>query len=62
MAAAERRELSLVPCDDLVGTGEAMEAGIGREVEEGGGICTHIADTLCCTAESDTSLQGTTPR
>ena len=28
----------------------------GREVQEGGDICIHIADSLCCTAESSAVL------
>ena len=28
----------------------------GREVREGGDICIHIADSLCCTAETNTTL------
>ena len=30
--------------------------GGGREVEEGGDICIHIADSLHCTAEPKTTL------
>ena len=30
--------------------------GGGREVQEGGDICIHIADSLRCTAETDTTL------
>ena len=30
--------------------------GGGREVQEGGDICIHIADSLCCTAETNTTL------
>ena len=30
--------------------------GEGRKAQEGGDICTHIADSLCCTAETDTIL------
>ena len=29
---------------------------IGREAQEGGDICIHIADSLCCTAETNTTL------
>ena len=28
-----------------------------REVQEGGGICMHIADSLYCTAETNIALQ-----
>ena len=27
-----------------------------REAKEGGDICIHIADSLCCTAETNTTL------
>ena len=32
--------------------------GFGQEDQEGKNICIHIADPLCCTAESNTTLQG----
>ena len=51
-AAALHGEISLVLCDHL-------EGGIGRETQEGGGygdICIHIADSLCYTAETNTTL------
>ena len=39
-------------CDDLEGwAGEG-----GREVQEGGDAGIHIVDSLCCTAESNTTL------
>ena len=28
----------------------------GRETQEGGEICIHIADSVCCTAETNTTL------
>ena len=28
----------------------------GREAQEGGDICIHIADSYCCTAETNTTL------
>ena len=31
--------------------------GSGREAQEGGDICRHIADSLCCTAETNTTFQ-----
>ena len=37
-------------CDDLDGWDG------GGEVHEGGDICIHIADSLRCTAETDTTL------
>ena len=30
----------------------------GREAQEGGDTCTHVADSLCCTAETNTTLQS----
>ena len=46
-------------CDDLAGRGEVnWKQGIGREVQEGGDVCIHIADTLCCTAETNATLQS----
>ena len=47
------RELSSVLCDDLDGWDGG---GGGREVQEGGDICIHIADSLHCTAETNTTL------
>ena len=38
------------------GVGEA-----GREVEEGGDVCIHIADSLHCTAETNTGVKKLTP-
>ena len=38
-------------CDDLDGWD-----GRGREVQEGGDICIHIADSLHCTAETNKTL------
>ena len=35
-----------------------MEGGGGREVQEGGDICIHIADSLHCTEETNTTLQS----
>ena len=39
-------------CDDL----DVWGGGSGREVQEGGDICIHIADSLHCTAETNTTL------
>ena len=39
-------------CDDL----EGWDGEGGREAQEGGDICIHIADSLCCTAETNTTL------
>ena len=41
-----------MPCRDLDG----WDGGAGREVQEGGDICMHIADSLHCTAETNTTL------
>ena len=30
--------------------------GGGRETQEGGDGCLHIADSLCCTAKTNTTL------
>ena len=39
-------------CEDL----EEWDGGGGREAREGGGICTHMSDSLHCTAETSTPL------
>ena len=39
-------------CDDL----EGWDGEVGREVQEGGDIGIHIADSLHCTAETNTTL------
>ena len=33
-----------------------MNGWDGREAQEGGDICIHIADLLCCIAETNTTL------
>lgn len=33
-----------------------MGDGGGRKVQEGGDICIHIADSLLCTAETNTAV------
>lgn len=33
----------------------------GEEVQEGGDMFTHMADSLCCTAEADTLRNNHTP-
>ena len=38
-------------CDDL----EGWDGG-GGEVPEGGDVCMHVADSLCFTAETNTTL------
>ena len=50
--AALHRELNSVLCDDLDG----WDGGGRREVQEGEDICIHIADSLRCTAETNTTL------
>ena len=40
--------------DDL--DGQNGGGGDGREAQEGGDIYIHIADSLCCTAETNTTL------
>ena len=41
-------------CDDL-------DSRDGREVPEGGDVCTLRADSCCCTVESNTTLQSSYP-
>ena len=36
-------------CDNL----EGWDGKDGREAQVGGNICIHIADSLCCTAETN---------
>ena len=31
--------------------------GGGREIQEGGGVCIHIAESLHCTAETNTVIK-----
>ena len=50
-------ELSLVFCDDLEGWGEGWG---GREVQEEGDICIHIADSLGCIAGTNTTGKAIT--
>ena len=40
-------------CDDLDGWHGGWD---GREVQEGGGICTHAADSLHCIRETNTTF------
>ena len=42
-AAVKHRELSSVLCDDP----EGRDRDGGREVQEAGAICIHIADSCC---------------
>ena len=39
-------------CDDL----EGWDGEGGREAQKGRDICTHIADSFCCTEETNTTL------
>ena len=40
-------------CDDQM---DGMGVGVGGGVPEGGGVCIHMADSLCCSAEANTTL------
>ena len=42
----------MVLCDHL----EEWDRKGGRETQEGGDICIHIADSVCYTAETNTTL------
>ena len=52
-AAAEDRVLSSALCDYLEGW-----VGGGREVQEEGDVYICIADSLCCTAETNSTLKS----
>ena len=39
-------------CHDL----EGWDREGGKEAQEGGDICMHMADSLCCTRETNTAL------
>ena len=39
-------------CDDL----EGLDWGRGRQDQRGGDMCIHIVDSICCTAETFTTL------
>ena len=41
-------------CDDLDGWDWGVGVRGGKEVQKGGDICIHIADSLGCTAETNT--------
>ena len=43
-------------CSVLTWRGEVGQ--VGREVQGGGDICIHKADSLCCTAETNTTLSS----
>ena len=47
---ASWRKLSLVLCDDP----EGWNGEVGSEVQERGDICIHMADSRCCTTETNT--------
>ena len=38
-------------CGDL----ERCGGGSGKEIQEGGDICVHMDDSLCCTVEANTT-------
>ena len=40
---------------------DGMGRGVGGDVQEGGDICIHLADSGCCTAETNTTLQSNYP-
>ena len=52
--AKKHRKCFISAIDDL----EELGARVRREVQDGGNICIHIADSLHCTAESNTTLQS----
>ena len=35
-----------------------MRGGVGKRYKEGEDICIHLADALCCTAETNTMLKS----
>ena len=53
----QHRELSSALGDAL----EGWDGGGGREAQKEGDICILIADSCCCTAETNTTLQGNYP-
>ena len=44
-------------CDDLDG----WNGGSGREAQEGGDMCTFMADSHCCMAKTNTTLLSNFP-
>ena len=52
----KHRELSSVLCDDREGWDGLWGLAGGRKAREGGDICVCIADSLCCTAETNPTL------
>ena len=48
-SAIQLRELYSVPCGNLN----------KKKIQKGGDICIHIADSLCCTIETDTTFEAT---
>ena len=49
---AQGAQLGALWCGDLNG----WAAGCGREVQEGRDVCLHMDDSLCCMAETNTTL------
>ena len=45
-------------CDDLQRWDGRGVWGWMRQAQEGGDICVHIADSYCCTTETNTTLQS----
>ena len=48
-------------CSVMTWRGGKRVARSGREIQEGGGTCIHISDSLHCTAETNTTLQSNYP-
>ena len=51
--AVEHRELSVALCDHVEGW---YSGWARREAQDGGDICTRVADSLCCMEEANTTL------
>ena len=51
-AAAQHREIGSVLCDDL----EGQDREEGREAQEGGDMCMHMADSFCYATETNAVL------
>ena len=54
-SAVKHRKFNSVLCDDLKGCDGGWD---GRETEEGGDMCIHTANSLHCTAETNTILES----
>ena len=51
----------MMACDGLEGWGGVGWGGAGRETQEGGAICIHMADSFLCTAATNTICQAAIP-